>query len=112
MAISEVEVKPYVEVLDRLRENASDCAQAYFEGAKAAELWGKATVFFPAILSSIAGVLVALGYSKQWGVVAATAGLMAATGAFLGAERKAPAFKESARRYTQVRHEIATVKAL
>lgn len=97
---------PYIDALKSLEENCKYNAQAYFEAAKSAEFWGKVIVFIPAILSAAAGTLVALGWDKSWGVASAMAGLIAATGSFLGAERKAPSFKESARKYTALKHEI------
>jgi hypothetical protein len=99
-------MQPYAEVLDKLHSNATYSAQTYYESTKRAEFWGKAIVFAPAIVSALAGMFVALGADKSWGVASAMAGLVAATGSFLGAERKANSYKESARRYTQLRHEI------
>ncbi|PWK90331.1 hypothetical protein C8D88_101347 [Lentzea atacamensis] len=97
---------PVTEALRSLGESCKYNAQAYFEAAKSAEFWGKTIVFIPAILSAVAGTLVALGWDKSWGVASAMAGLMAATGSFLGAERKAPSYKESARKYTTLKHEV------
>ncbi|WP_156960617.1 hypothetical protein [Amycolatopsis taiwanensis] len=106
------EADAYRKVLDRIYQNATYTAQSYFEAAKGAQLLGKLIVFVPALISAIAGALVALDFPKAWGIASATAGLVSATGSFLGAERKAPSFRESARRYTQLRHTTSTVLEL
>jgi hypothetical protein len=87
-----------VRELDRLYEDASYSAQTYFEAAKSADFWGKAIIFMPAVASGIASLLVALGEPKQWGAVGAV------SGAFLGADRKANPLKETARKFTILRH--------
>lgn len=97
---------PYVKSLKALEGNCLYNAQTYFEATKSAEFWGKVVVFIPAVASAAAGALVAIGWDKSWGVASAMAGLVAATGSFLGAERKAASFKESARKYTALKHEI------
>ncbi|MEV7984751.1 SLATT domain-containing protein [Micromonospora sp. NPDC085948] len=103
---------PYVRELDRLYEDASYSAQTYFEAAKSAEAWGKSMVFGPALASALASFLVALGESKQWGAVGAVAGAIAATAAFLGADRKANSLKDTARKYTALRHSARLEKEL
>ncbi|MFD2415121.1 hypothetical protein [Amycolatopsis pigmentata] len=112
MADTDQPVAAYQKILDRLYDNATYSAQAYFEAAKGAEFLGKVIVFLPALMAACAGALVALDFSKAWGIAAAAAGLVSATGSFLGAERKAPSFRESARRYTQLRHKIASAADL
>lgn len=112
MTNKDKDLDPYRLALDNIYENSTYSAQGYFEATKSAEFWGKVIVFVPAMVSAIAGILVALDYSKSWGAVSAAAGLVAATGSFLGSERKAPSFKESARSYTQLRHEVGTTRTL
>jgi hypothetical protein len=112
MTLTENEIKPYRAVLDNLNDHAKYNAQTYFEAAKRAELWGKTIVLVPALVAGVSGVLVALGVGKEWGVASAIAGVIAATASFLGAERKAPSYRESARRYTQLKHKVQLVQAL
>ncbi|MFG1799508.1 hypothetical protein ACGFI4_04930 [Micromonospora carbonacea] len=92
--------------LHRMYEDASYSAQIYFEAAKSAEFWGKAIVFLPALASSAASILVALGESRQWGAVGAVAGAVAATSAFLGSDRRAKSLRESGNRFTALRHTV------
>lgn len=112
MPISKEQAQPYIDVLERLYENATYSAQAYFEATKSAEFWGKTIVFVPAVASAVSGILTAFGFDKSWGAVSAVAGVIAATGSFLGAERKAPIFKDSARKYTQLRHQARLLQSL
>ncbi|MEV0613822.1 hypothetical protein AB0I81_10910 [Nonomuraea sp. NPDC050404] len=104
MALDTVDAKPYVEELHELYTDAMYSAMTYFEAAKSAELWGKVLVFIPALCSSLAGLLIALGQPSRWGALGAVAGAVAATAAFLGSDRKAPSFKDSARQFTALRH--------
>lgn len=107
MALSRQEIEPYTSQLSNLREDAGYSAQSYFEAAKAAEFWGKAIVFVPALLGAVAGIIVALGGTREWGAVGAVAGAVAATASFLGSDRKSGSFKESARQFTKLRHRAA-----
>lgn len=104
MAITADESSPYILQLKKLNEDASYSAQAYFEAAKNAEFWGRSIVFLPAVLGAVAGIIVALGGVKEFGAVGAVAGAVAATAAFLGTDRKASSFKDSARQFTRLRH--------
>lgn len=96
--------KPYINELEELYTDSTYSALTYFEAAQSAELWGKLLVFLPALASSVSGLLVALGQTQRWGAVSAIAGAIAATAAFLGADRKAPSYKDSARQFTALRH--------
>jgi gas vesicle protein len=101
---SREEVGPYIAELDRLYDDASYSSQTYFEAAKSAEFWGRGIVFIPALLAAAAALLVSLGEARAWGAVGAIAGSVAATASFLGSERRANSLKESARRFTVLRH--------
>lgn len=98
------DAQPYVRQLEKIREDADYTAQGYFEAAKSAEFWGRTIVFVPAVLGALGGLLVALGLPKEIGAVSAVAGVIAATASFLGSEKRAASFKDSARRFTQIRH--------
>lgn len=102
---------PYSAELDRMYEDSSYSAQTYFEAAKSAEFWGRAIVFLPALASSAASILVAIGESKQWSAVGAVAGAVAATSAFLGSNRKAKSLQEAGNRFTALRHSIRLERA-
>jgi len=104
MAITTADATPYLIQLKKLTEDASYSAQAYFEATKAAEIWGRAIVFVPAVLGAIAALIVALGGPKEFGAAGAVAGAVAATASFLGTDRKASSFKDSARQFTRLRH--------
>ena len=65
---------------------------------------GSRNRFLPAVLGAVAGIIVALGGAKEFGAVGAVAGAVAATASFLGADRKASSFKDSARQFTRLRH--------
>lgn len=84
MALSRQEIEPYTSQLNNLSEDAGYSAQSYFEAAKAAEFWGRAIVFVPALLGAVAAIIVALGGTREWGAVGAVAGAVAATASFLG----------------------------
>jgi hypothetical protein len=90
--------------LNRLVKDASYSAQAYFEAAKSAEFWGRGIVFAPALIGTLASLLVAVGQPKVWGALGAVAGAVAATASFLGSDKRAASMKESARRFTVLRH--------
>ncbi|MFF5249137.1 SLATT domain-containing protein [Streptosporangium sp. NPDC000095] len=105
-------LRPYLVELDRLYEDASYSAQSYFEAAKSAEFWGKAIVFIPAVASAAASLLVALGGDKQWGAAGAVAGAIAATASFLGAGKQASSYKDSGRRFTELRHKARMERTL
>jgi hypothetical protein len=64
-------------------------------------------VFIPAFLGAVAGVVVALGGSREFGAIGAVAGAVAATASFLGSNRNAGSFKESARQFTKLCHRAA-----
>ncbi|MEV7807418.1 SLATT domain-containing protein [Microbispora sp. NPDC088329] len=104
MTLNAESTKPYIDELQELYTDATYSAMTYFEAAKSAELWGKVLVFVPALVSSLSGLLVALGQPGKWGAASAVAGAVAATAAFLGADRKAPSYKDSARQFTVLRH--------
>ncbi|MGI9062770.1 MAG: hypothetical protein ACR2FQ_02975 [Pseudonocardiaceae bacterium] len=107
MALSKQAIEPYVSQLYTIREDAAYSAQSYFEAAKSAEFWGRAIVFVPALLGAIAGIIVALGGTREWGAVGAVVGAVAATASFLGSDRKSGSFKDSARQFTKLRHRAA-----
>ncbi|MFF5980370.1 SLATT domain-containing protein [Streptomyces olindensis] len=92
--------------LERIRENCLYSAQAYFEAAKRAELWGRLMVFIPACISAVSGFMSALHETPTWGALSAVAGSVAATASFLGATQKAADFQASARAYTALRHKV------
>ena len=104
MAVTIEEAAPYLLQLEKLNEDASYSAQAYFEAAKSAEIWARAIIFVPAVLAAIAALIVALGGAKEFGAVGAVAGAVAATASFLGTDRKASSFKDSGRQFTRLRH--------
>ncbi|MEV0314545.1 SLATT domain-containing protein [Nonomuraea fuscirosea] len=106
------DLSPYLSELDTLYDDASYSAQSYFEAAKSAEFWGKAIVFLPAIASAIAALLVALDMPEQWGSVGAIAGAVAATASFLGSEKRASSYKETGRRFTELRHAARLERSL
>lgn len=92
--------------LERLHENCLYSAQAYFEAAKQAELWGRLLVFIPACVSTVCGVMTSVDSWKFWGAMGAVCGAIAATGSFLGSTKRATDFLSSARAYTVLRHKI------
>ncbi|WP_143034523.1 MULTISPECIES: hypothetical protein [unclassified Streptomyces] len=106
MALSEEETAPYSKELERLQGNSLYSAQAYFEAAKFSEAVGRLFVFLPALVSAVAGTVIATGGSKAWGVASAVSGAVAATASYLGSERKGASYKNSARRYTGLRHRL------
>jgi len=104
MAVASNEAAPYLRQLAKLNEDASYSAQAYFESAKNAEIWARAIIFIPAVLGAVASLIVALGGAKEFGAAGAVAGAVAATASFLGTDRRAFSFKDSARQFTRLRH--------
>ena len=94
------------EQLESLHGSCLYSAQAYFEAAKRAELWGRLMTFLPACVSAISGFMASVGPKSFWGAVAAVAGSIAATASFLGATKKATDFLNSARSYTILRHKV------
>ncbi|MFD8375265.1 hypothetical protein ACFV2Z_31530 [Streptomyces sp. NPDC059688] len=106
MALSNEEMAPYVTELERLQENSLYSAQAYFEAAKFSEAVGRLFVFLPALVSAVAGTIIATGGTEAWGVASAVSGAVAATASYLGSERKSSSFRDSARRYTGLRHRL------
>ncbi|WP_327722294.1 hypothetical protein OG381_48130 [Streptomyces sp. NBC_00490] len=95
---------PSVVELERLDRDAAYSAQAYFEAAKATAFWTRTAVFFPALVAAVAGIVSALYSAQVGGSISAVAGAVAATAAFLGPGGKTEAYRESARRYTNLRH--------
>ncbi|MFI2909691.1 SLATT domain-containing protein [Streptomyces pseudogriseolus] len=92
--------------LERMEENCLYSAQAYFEAAKRAELWGRLMMFIPACTAAVSGFLSALNQSVVWSALSAVSGSVAATASFLGTTKKAADFESSARSYTSLRHKI------
>jgi hypothetical protein len=90
--------------MERLERDATYSAQSYFEAAKGATFWGRTAVFFPALVAAVAGIVSALYSARVGGSVSAVAGAVAATAAFVGPGGKAETYRESARRYTNLRH--------
>lgn len=66
---------------------------------------GRSIVFVPALLAAASSLLIILGYSSHWGVVGIAAGIVSATSSFLGADRKADAFRKTGNSFTNLRHE-------
>jgi hypothetical protein len=95
----------YQAEFDKLYTDASYSAQTYYEASKAAELWGRALTFVPALLAAASSLLIILGLSKLWSVVGVIAGVVGATSSFLGAERKSAVFRNSGNTFTKIRHE-------
>src|SRR4051812_8111886 len=106
MALGDEQIDPYIKELERLQENSLYSAQAYFEAAKFSEVVGRLFVFLPAIVSAVAGTVIATGGAKTWGVASAVSGAVAATASYLGSERKSTSYRNSARRYTSLRHRL------
>lgn len=92
--------------LERLEENCLYSAQAYFEAAKRAELWGRFMVFIPACAAAVSGFMSATTKQDFWGAISAVAGAVAATASFLGTTKKAADYQVSARSYTALRHRL------
>ena len=95
----------YRSEFDKLAEDANYSAQTYYEASKAAEFWGRAIVFLPALLAAVASLLVTFGLSRLWGAVGALSAAIIATASFLGTQRQATAFRASGNNFTKIRHE-------
>ncbi|MEU6064992.1 MULTISPECIES: hypothetical protein [Streptomyces] len=95
---------PPVAELERLHRDATYSAQSYFEAAKATAFWARTAVFLPALVAAVAGLLSALYSARVGGSISAVAGAVAATASFLGPGGRTEAYRESARRYTNLRH--------
>jgi hypothetical protein len=95
----------YKAEFDKLYSDASYSAQTYYEASKSSELLGRAIVFIPALLAATASLLVILGLSRLWGVLGVVSAVVSATSSYLGAERKASAFRGSGNSFTKIRHE-------
>lgn len=106
MPLTDAQNDSLKEQLESLHGNCLYSAQAYFEAAKRAELWGRLMVFLPACISAISGFMVSVGPKSFWGALAAVAGSIAATASFLGTTKKATDFLSSARSYTILRHKV------
>ncbi|MFD4915962.1 SLATT domain-containing protein [Streptomyces virginiae] len=106
MMMTESQIDQARTELERIKGNCLYSAQAYFEAAKSAELWGRLMVFLPACVTAISGLLLALGIDRKYGAISATAGAIAATASFLGSTKKATDFLSSARSYTVLRHKV------
>ncbi|MFC9054125.1 hypothetical protein [Streptomyces anthocyanicus] len=89
-----------------MEENCLYSAQAYFEAAKRAELWGRLMMFIPACTAAVSGFMSALNQNVAWSALSAVSGAVAATASFLGTTKKAADFESSARSYTALRHKI------
>jgi hypothetical protein len=98
--------------LERLYIDCTFSAQVHFEAAKSAEFYGKLLVFLPAVIAATASLMVALGQDRSLGAVGAVAAAVAATATLLGPERKAPSYRNSARTYTKLRHEVRMEREL
>jgi hypothetical protein len=59
----------------------------------------------PALLAAVSSMLVLLGFSTLWGVLGVVSGVISATSSFLGADRKADAFRKTGNSFTKLRHE-------
>jgi hypothetical protein len=90
---------------DKLYTDASYSASTYYEASKGAGVLGRAIVFIPAMLAAISSLLIILGFSTHWGVVGVASGIISATSAFLGADRKADTFRKTGNSFTKLRHE-------
>ncbi|MEU3720478.1 SLATT domain-containing protein [Streptomyces californicus] len=106
MPLTEVQSNSLGEQLESLHGNCLYSAQAYFEAAKRAELWGRLMIFLPACVSAVSGFMSYIGPKPFWGALAAIAGSVAATASFIGATKKATDFLNSARSYTVLRHKV------
>lgn len=92
--------------LDRLYEDSTYSSETFFAAAKGAEFYGKLLVLLPTLCAGLSSLAVALGAPPQLGAVGAISGAVAATATFLGSERKGAVYRESARRYTLLRHAV------
>ncbi|MEE6260194.1 hypothetical protein [Plantactinospora sonchi] len=97
---------------ENLYEDCNYTSLTYFNAAKSSDFWGKAIIFWPAVISSVASLLVSLNQPKQWGAVSAIASAVVATASFLGASKRADPLKDSAKRLTVLRHAVRLELAL
>jgi len=95
---------PQAEALDRICEDETYSAQAYYEAAKSADFFGKGLVFVSAVISSISSLSLALSAPKWIGAFGAAAGAVAATASLLGSDKRATSYKDAAKRFTVLRH--------
>jgi len=110
---SDTAAAPLVREMERMYEDCNYSAMTYFSAAKSAEFWSKAIVFWPAVASAFGALLVALDQPKLWGAIGAVAGAVAATASFVGGgDRKSSSYKDSAKRYTALRHRVRMELAL
>lgn len=93
-----------VELLTTLSTDANYSAQSYFEAAKSADFWSRVIVFVPALVSALAGMITAFYSIKVGGPISAVSGAVAATASFIGSGKQASSYRESARKYTNLRH--------
>ncbi|GHJ14065.1 MULTISPECIES: SLATT domain-containing protein [unclassified Micromonospora] len=96
----------------RLYEDCNYSSLTYFNAAKSAEFSAKAIVFWPAVISALASLLVALNQPREWSAVSALASAVVATATFLGAGKRADSLKESAKKLTVLRHKVRLEMAL
>ncbi|MGI5212923.1 hypothetical protein [Plantactinospora sp. CA-290183] len=97
---------------ENLYEDCNYTSLTYFNAAKSADFWGKAIVFWPAVVSSIASLLVSLNQPKQWSALSAIASAIVATASYLGANKRADPLKDSAKKLTVLRHKVRLELAL
>lgn len=95
---------PSLDLLTTLSTDANYSAQSYFEAAKSADFWSRIIVFLPALVAALAGMITAFYSIKIGGPISAVSGAVAATAAFIGSGKQASSYRESARKYTNLRH--------
>ena len=103
---------PSLEILATLSTDANYSAQTYFEAAKSADFWSRVIVFFPALVSALAGVMTSFYSLKIGGPTSAISGAIAATASFIGSGKQAGFYRDSARKYTNLRHAVRLEIAL
>ena len=87
----------------------TDCnysSLTYFNAAKSADRWAKGIVFWPAVVSAVAALMVAVNFPKQIGAVSAIASAVVATASYLGAGKRADSLRDSAKKLTILRHKV------
>ncbi|MFB7289873.1 hypothetical protein [Actinacidiphila glaucinigra] len=95
-----------MKLLETLSTDAEYSAQTYFEAAKSADFWSRIIVFFPALISAVAGMVTAFYSVKVGGPISAISGAVAATASFIGSGKQAGFYRDSARKYTNLRHAV------
>ncbi|WP_159029850.1 hypothetical protein [Streptomyces marincola] len=95
-----------MELLETLSTDANYSAQTYFEAAKSADFWSRVIVFFPALVSAAAGMVTAFYSVRIGGPISAISGAIAATASFIGSGKQAGFYRDSARKYTNLRHAV------